>query len=59
MSRKLMENPLTKDMEEAAKFGFQGTPGFLLNGVPVKGAYPTSHFVDIVNKLKEKGKLNI
>ena len=50
---------IAKDMEEAAKFGFQGTPGFLLNGVPVKGAYPTSHFVDIVNKLKEKGKLNI
>jgi protein-disulfide isomerase len=26
--------------QEAAKFGFRGTPGFLLNGIPVKGAYP-------------------
>src|SRR5690606_4225630 len=32
---------IDQDMEEAAKFGFQGTPGFLINGVPVKGAYPT------------------
>lgn len=47
------------DIEEARKFGFQGTPGFLLNGVPVKGAYPTSHFVGIIEKLKEKGKLSL
>lgn len=47
------------DQKEAAKFGMQGTPGFLINGVPVKGAYPTSHFVDIVNKLKEKGKIKL
>ncbi len=47
------------DVEEAGKFGFQGTPGFLLNGVPVKGAYPTSHFDDLITKLKEKGKVSL
>lgn len=47
------------DMEEASKFGFQGTPGFLINGVPVKGAYPTSHFIDIVEQLKAKGKVSL
>jgi protein-disulfide isomerase len=47
------------DIEEAGKFGFQGTPGFLLNGVPVKGAYPTSHFDDLISKLKEKGKVQL
>lgn len=47
------------DIEEAGKFGFQGTPGFLLNGVPVKGAYPTSHFDDLISKLKEKGKVSL
>jgi protein-disulfide isomerase len=46
-------------MAEAAKFGFQGTPGFLLNGVPVKGAYPTSHFDNIISELKKRGKINI
>ncbi|MEX1099536.1 MAG: DsbA family protein, partial [Bacteriovoracaceae bacterium] len=47
------------DLKEAAKFGFQGTPGFLLNGIPVKGAYPTSHFVDLIKKLEEKGKVKL
>jgi protein-disulfide isomerase len=47
------------DMEEASKFGFQGTPGFLLNGVPVKGAYPTSHFEGIIDQLKAKGKVTL
>ncbi len=47
------------DQKEAAKFGMQGTPGFLINGIPVKGAYPTSHFEDIISKLKEKGKVKL
>lgn len=47
------------DMKEAEKFGFRGTPGFLLNGIPVKGAYPTSHFDGIVEELKKRGKVNI
>ena len=42
------------DMDEAQKFGIQGTPGFVLNGIPVKGAYPMSHFENIVSKLVEK-----
>lgn len=59
LNSKEVKQRISQDMAEAKKFGFQGTPGFLLNGVPVKGAYPTSHFVDIVEKLKEKGKLNL
>jgi len=47
------------DQQEAAKFGMQGTPGFVLNGVPVRGAYPTSHFNNIVEELKKRGKLNL
>ena len=47
------------DMEEAAKFGMQGTPGFLLNGIPVRGAYPADYFVGIIEKLKAKGKLSL
>ena len=47
------------DLKEAGKFGFQGTPGFLLNGVPVKGAYPVEHFVTIVEELKKRGKVKL
>lgn len=47
------------DMAEAQKFGFQGTPGFLLNGVPVKGAYPVTHFDGIIQELKKRGKISL
>ena len=47
------------DEKEAASFGMQGTPGFVLNGIPVKGAYPTTHFEGIVEELKKRGKLKL
>lgn len=53
-SKKVQER-IDQDLKEAAKYGFQGTPGFLINGIPVKGAYPTSHFEDIIKELKKRG----
>jgi protein-disulfide isomerase len=38
------------DMEEAKKFGFNGTPGFLVNGVSIKGAYPVEEFSKIIDQ---------
>jgi len=55
-SEKVM-NIIKADQAEAAKFGMQGTPGFLLNGIPVKGAYPASHFDGIIEELKKRGKV--
>jgi len=52
-------NKIEADQEEAAKFGFQGTPGFLLNGVPVKGAYPAEHFIQIVEELQKRNKISL
>ncbi len=54
-----VQSRIDADMAEAAKYGFQGTPGFLLNGVPVKGAYPTSHFDGIIEELKKRGKVTL
>jgi protein-disulfide isomerase len=54
-----VQKRIDEDMAEAAKFGFQGTPGFLLNGVPVKGAYPAAHFDGIIEELKKRGKISI
>jgi protein-disulfide isomerase len=45
------------DISEAKKFGMSGTPGFIINGIPVKGAYPAEYFDEIISKLKTKGKL--
>ena len=55
----VVQKRIDADMAEAAKFGFQGTPGFLLNGVPVKGAYPTQHFDDLISELKKRGKITL
>ncbi|MBY0554969.1 DsbA family protein [bacterium] len=38
------------DTLEAQKFGFSGTPGFLVAGVPVKGAYPLETFQAIIDR---------
>jgi protein-disulfide isomerase len=54
-----VQKRIDEDKAEAQKYGFQGTPGFILNGVPVRGAYPVEHFVSIVEELKKRGKLKI
>ena len=41
---------IAADMAEAKKFGFSGTPGFLVNGVSLKGAYPFSEFKKIIDR---------
>lgn len=39
-----------KDTKEAQALGFRGTPGFVVGGVPVKGAYPVETFKEIIDK---------
>ncbi len=48
-SEKVSKN-IKDDMDEARKFGFNGTPGFLVNGVSVHGAYPLPHFDKIIER---------
>lgn len=44
------------DMAEARRFGISGTPGFVVSGVTIKGAYPVNYFEEIIEKkLKERG----
>jgi len=38
------------DSAEAEKFGFTGTPGFVISGVSVRGAYPFDTFKQIIDK---------
>jgi protein-disulfide isomerase len=52
-----LEQKITAHMEEAASFNITGTPGFIVGGVAVKGAYPVSHFDMIIKLLKEEKKL--
>lgn len=39
-----------EDNDIGAKNGIQGTPGFFVNGVAVKGAYPFGHFKQIIDR---------
>ena len=41
---------IESDMGEASGFGFNGTPGYLINGVSVKGAMPVSVFKGIIDR---------
>ncbi len=47
----LVNSRIKEDMAEAKKFGLMGTPGFLINGVPVAGAYPVDYFVNLIDKI--------
>lgn len=50
---------IQEDMNEASKFNFQGTPGFLVNGIPVKGAYPIEHFDGIIEELQKRKLISL
>ena len=41
---------LEADMKEAESFGFRGTPGYLINGVSWRGAYPVDEFKKIIDR---------
>ena len=54
-----VKSRIEADQKEAASFGMQGTPGFLLNGIPVRGAYPADYFVTLVDELQKRGKVKL
>jgi protein-disulfide isomerase len=55
MESEKVKNQVKDDMKVAQDNGISGTPGFAVNGVLVKGAYPIDHFKMIVDRwLKEK-----
>lgn len=59
LNSKVVTERIEADMKEAGSFGMQGTPGFLVNGVPVRGAYPVEYFVNIIDELQKRGKIKI
>jgi len=41
---------LDADKAEAEKFNFSGTPGFIVNGISIRGAYPFETFKTLIDK---------
>lgn len=51
-----IQKRIDTDMEEAKKFNMSGTPGFLINGVSLRGAYPFPAFKEIIDRHLAGGK---
>lgn len=47
---------IDKDMREARKFGFNGTPSFVINGVSLRGAHPEQKFSEVIDYFLSKKK---
>lgn len=45
-----VQKKIAGDIAEADKFKISGTPGFLVNGIPLRGAYPAPAFIEIIEK---------
>jgi protein-disulfide isomerase len=54
LASEVVANRIAQDLAEAKKFDLLGTPAFVINGIPVKGAYPASHFNDIISELQRR-----
>ncbi len=50
MESEAVKTIIAKDMAEAEKFGISGTPGFIINGTSVRGAYPFETFKGIIDQ---------
>lgn len=53
MSKDIAEH-IQRDIDEAKKFGFSGTPAFVINGISLTGAYPTDEFVEVIKMTESK-----
>lgn len=50
MNTDKVKDRVKADMQEASKYGFRGTPGYLINGVSLRGAYPAPAFAEIIDR---------
>jgi protein-disulfide isomerase len=50
-----VKKKIQSDMDEANKFEFRGTPAFLVNGVPIRGALPPEEFSKVIDRHLGKG----
>lgn len=47
------QKQIDQDMADGKEVGIQGTPGFILNGVKILGAYPFDHFEKVIDGLEK------
>lgn len=47
-----VKSKIEADINEAKRFGIEGTPAYLINGVPLRGAYPVEAFDQIIARIQ-------
>lgn len=50
ITKEEIQKRIDADVEEARQFNITGTPGFIINGVSLRGAYPASEFKAIIDR---------
>ncbi len=50
LESKAVKDKIEADINEAKSFKFDGTPGFVINGVPLRGAYPPEAFEPVISR---------
>lgn len=55
----IVRERIEQDRMEAREFGLRGTPSFLLNGIPIAGAYPTESFHELISMLDISKSTNL
>lgn len=55
MASEEVQKRIDADIAEAQKYGFRGTPGYLINGVSLRGAYPQPEFEKVIDRHLKKG----
>jgi protein-disulfide isomerase len=50
MNSELIKNRIQADTNEFQKFGYSGTPVFLINGVTLEGAQPIENFEAVIGR---------
>lgn len=45
-----VQDKIDADMAEAGRLGIIGTPGFIINGYPIKGAFPIDYFEKAIDR---------
>lgn len=51
-----VQKQVDAEMKQGQDIGIQGTPGFVLNGVKILGAYPLDHFEKVLSRLEAEDK---
>lgn len=54
IKRKDLADRIDADIKEAEKFGFQGTPSYVVNGVSIRGAQPLQEFEAVIRLTQAK-----